>query len=92
MSPADMDREHLASLKQAMTNILSTPRAEFAYAQIIDGMPTRDAYISDHPFFHEGAPALNHQELCPGIMGKARALRSQFDVLSLNFEPKVFEI
>lgn len=90
MSLADLDGEHLASLKQAMTNILSTPLAEFAYAQIIDGMPTRDAYVADH-YFHEGVPALNHQELCSGTMQKTRAFRSQFDILSLNFEPKVFE-
>ena len=91
MSLADLDGEHLASLKQAMTNILSTPLAEFAYAQIIDGMPTRDAYIADH-YFHEGIPALDHQELCPGTMEKTRAFRSQFDILSLNFKLKVCEI
>lgn len=91
MSVADLDGEHLASLKQAMANILSTPLAEFAYAQIVDGMPTRDTYIANH-YFHEGFPALNHQELCPGTMEKARAFCSQFNVLSLNFKPKVFEI
>lgn len=91
MSLEDLDREHLASLKQAMTNMLSTPHAEFAYAQIVDGMQTRDAYIADH-FFYEEVPALNHEELCPGTMETTRAFRSQFDVLSLNFDPEVFEI
>lgn len=91
MSLADLDGEHLASLQQAITNILSTPLAKFAYTQIIDGMPTRDAYITDH-YFHEGVPVLNHQELCPGTMEKTRAFHSQFNVLSLNFKPKVFEI
>ncbi|KAG8158740.1 hypothetical protein KVR01_011183 [Diaporthe batatas] len=90
MSLADLDGEYLASLKQAMTNLLSTPLAEFAYAQIIDGMPTRDSYFGPR-HCHKGAPVLNHLELCPGIMEKTRAFRSQFDVLSLNFEPKTIQ-
>lgn len=88
MSLASLDGEHLASFKQALTNLLSTPTAEFTYAQIVDGMPTSHTYMTDH-WFYEGLPVLDHQELCPGTMDKTRAFRSQFDILSLKFEPKV---
>lgn len=88
MSLASLDREHLASFKQALANLLSTPIAEFTYAQIVDGMPTSYTYMTDHDFYDE-FPVLNHENLCPGIMDKTRAIRSQFDVLSLKFELKV---
>lgn len=88
MSLASLDGEHLASFKQAMANLLSTPAVEFTYAQIVDGMPTSNTYMRDH-WFYEGLPVLDHQELCPGTMDKTRAFRSQFDTLSLKFEPKV---
>ena len=88
MSLASLDEEHLAAFKQAMINILSTPLAEFTYAQIVDGMPTRDTYMRDHWQF-EGVPAMDHHELCPGITEKTRAFRSEFDVFSLKFEAQV---
>lgn len=74
-----------------MTNILSTPLTKFTYTQIIDKMPTRDAYVANH-YFHKEVPTLNHQELYSGTIKKTRAFRSQFNILSLNFEPKVFEL
>lgn len=88
MSLASLDDQHLAPLRQALANLLSTPTAEFTYAQIVDGMPTSDTYMTDH-YFYEGFPVLTHEELCPGIVEKTRAFRSRFDVLSLQFEPKV---
>lgn len=88
MSLASLDGEHLASFKQALTNLLYTPTAELTYAQIVDGMPTSHTYMTDH-WFYDGFPVFDHEELCPGTMDKTRAFRSQFDVLSLKFEPKV---
>lgn len=88
MSLNSLDEEHLASFKQALANLLSTPTAEFTYAQIVDGMPTSHNYMIDHDFY-DGFPVLSHEELCPGTMDKTRAFRLQFDVLSLKFEPKV---
>lgn len=87
MSLTSLDQEHLASFKQALANLLSTPTAEFTYAQIVDGMPTRHTYITDHNFYNE-FPVLDHEELCPGTMDKTRAFRSEFDILSLRFEPR----
>lgn len=89
MALACLDAEHLASLDRALANLLSTPNAEFTYAQIVDGMPTSDVYVMYH-WFYEGFPVLNHEELCPGAMDKTRAFRSQFDIASLKFEPKVY--
>lgn len=87
-SLASLDEAHLAPFKQAMVNILSAPTVEFAYAQIVDGMPTSDTCMMDH-WFTDGFPAMEHQELCPGTIDKTRAFRSEFDILSLKFEPKV---
>lgn len=88
MSFASPDGDHLASFEQAMTNVLSTPLAEFTHAQIVDGMPTSDTYMRDH-WHYEGRPAMNHHDLCPGTMEKTRAFRSQFDDFSVRFETKV---
>lgn len=90
MSLASLDEEHLDAFKRAMTNLLSTPLAEFTYAQIIDGMPTRDTYAREHSHL-DGVPAMDHHEICPGIMEKTRAFRSEFDIFSLKFEPKVVQ-
>lgn len=88
MSLTSLDAEHQASFKHAMANLLSTPIAEFTYAQIVDGMPISNIYKEDHGFC-EGFPVLNHEDLCPGIMNKTRAFRSQFDIDSIEFKPKV---
>lgn len=88
MSLENLDAEHLAPLQQALANILSTSVAEFTYAQIIDGMPTADVYASDHRYC-EDYPVMSHEKLCDGIMEKTRAFRSDFDTLSLKFEPQV---
>jgi hypothetical protein len=88
MSLTSLDAEHQASFKQAMANLLSTPIAEFTYAQIVDGMPISNIYQEDHGLW-EGSLILDHKDLCPGTMDKARAFRSQFDLDSVKFEPKV---
>lgn len=95
MSLTSLDEKHLASFKQALTNLLSLPTVEFTYAQIVDGMPTSHTFMTDHWHWlyglYEGLPVLDHEELCPGTMDKTRAFRSKFDILSLKFEPKVIQ-
>lgn len=91
MSLAGLDAEHLASFERALANLLSTPNAEFTYAQIADGMPTSDIYVTNH-WFYEGFPVLDHKELCPGAMDRIRAFRSNFNIASLKFEPKVIHL
>lgn len=70
-------------------NLLSAPISEFTYAQIIDGQPTSDVYAADHYYFRDDLVNSDHEELCHGSIEKARAFRSDFNVLDLMFEPKV---
>ncbi|KAK2738539.1 hypothetical protein FQN55_000520 [Onygenales sp. PD_40] len=42
---SDLGLEHLAALEQAISNVLSTELAFETFAQVIDGIPTRDAYF-----------------------------------------------
>lgn len=90
MSLQDLDSEHGTPLRLALNNLLSTPVAEFTYAQIVDGMPVSDVYAEDH-WFLEDWPVMQHEELCPGALEKTRAFRSEFDYLSLRLEAKVGE-
>lgn len=88
MSLQDLDPEHAIPLRLALSNLLSTPVAEFTYAQIVDGMPVSDVYAEDH-FFREEWPVMQHEELCPGSLEKTRAFRSEFDYLALSLDAKV---
>lgn len=87
-SPEHLGIEHLEPLRRALINFLSAPISEFTYAQIIDGQPTSDVYAADH-YFTEGLAVSDHEALCPGSLEKARAFRSDFNVLDLNFNPNV---
>ncbi|KAG8167953.1 hypothetical protein KVR01_003642 [Diaporthe batatas] len=71
-----------------MANLLSTPISELTHAQIVDGMPISKIYEEDHGFCEE-FPVLDHKDLCPGTMDKIRAFRSQFEINSVEFEPKL---
>lgn len=87
MSLRDLDSTHLLPFRQALTNLLSTHIAEFTYAQLVDGMPTKSVY-SDH-WYTEEFPVAQHEQLCPGALEKALAFRAAFDIFSLDFEPEV---
>lgn len=80
--------EHLQPLRRALINFLSAPISEFTYAQIIDGQPTSAVYGTAHNFV-DGLSVFEHDELCPGSIAKTRAFRSDFNVLDLQFDPKV---
>ncbi|KAH8782652.1 hypothetical protein F5883DRAFT_130470 [Diaporthe sp. PMI_573] len=90
MSLQDLDAGHLTPLRLALANMLSTPVAEFTYAQIVDGMPVSSVYAEDH-WFQEDFPVMQHDELCPGALEKTRALRADFDVLSLSLDPQAIQ-
>ncbi|KAF5001165.1 hypothetical protein FGRMN_1189 [Fusarium graminum] len=82
-----LDDKHHDTLDQAVRNVLSTEPAERAYAQILDGLPTeqslRDSldYMKDHPVY-----IINHGEIFPGYIEKARKFRTGFDLSELHFE------
>lgn len=88
MSPQDLDAEHGTPLRVALNNLLSTPVAEFTYAQMIDGMPVNTVYAEDH-WFREDFPVIQHDKLCPGTLEKTRAFRSDFDYSSLSLDSEV---
>lgn len=83
-----LEGEHLQTLRQALTNCLATSVAEYTYAQILDGRPTALVYCGEH-HIEDDWPMRQHEEICPGFLDKAKAFRSDFDVLSLEFEAKV---
>lgn len=85
VSPADLDAEHLEPFRRALLNLLSSPVAEFTFAQIVDGQPTSSVYAEDH-YFREGLAVMHHENLCPGSIEKTRAFRSGFDIHDLKFE------
>ena len=91
LSIADLgDGEHRRLLVGAIARILSTKLAEITYAQILDGLPTGDvAYeariepYGAHPIDHA------HNELCPGMLDKARGFRDAFQPEILAFDSQV---
>ncbi|KAJ3538901.1 hypothetical protein NM208_g2550 [Fusarium decemcellulare] len=81
---------HRRVLDRATKNVLCTELAQFTYAQIIDGLPTGDVswdrrycgVFGEHPI------DLEHEELCPGAMEKAREFHEEWNSEILMFDPK----
>jgi hypothetical protein len=80
-----LETEHQKAFVQSLMRVLETDVAERAFAEIIDGLPTIDSYQDFH-WPQEGHPATQHLELCPGMIEKARQLRSDFPATSLSFQ------
>ena len=88
LSIADLGNgEHRRLLVGAIARVLSTDLAEMTYAQIIDGLPAGDearvAFYGSHPIHHA------HNELCPGMLDKAREFRDAFQPEILVFDSQV---
>jgi hypothetical protein len=87
-----LDDEHANIFRSALTQLLGTDLAEHTFAEIVDGLPTKASFSAfhrhfnktDHPIF-----ALNHTELCPGVIEKTRQIRDEFDPMSLTFKTEV---
>lgn len=93
LSFADLAGEHRQLLERAISRILSTELAEVTYAQIIDGLPIADvAYDSRGPPHPGHAIDGGHEELCPGMLDKARQFRAEFQPDVLTFNSKVREM
>jgi hypothetical protein len=89
--PLDNDQSlHYKVFSRAITNVLSTELALFTFAQIIDGLPTADV-AWDRRYSHlVGAhPIEEHEDICPGVLDRARRFRQDFDPGILSFDPKV---
>ncbi|KAF5002015.1 hypothetical protein FDECE_10757 [Fusarium decemcellulare] len=78
---------HKEVFLRALSNLLSTDLAEHTYAEILDGLPTKDSlresylYLEGHPVYE-----LNHSEICEGSLEKAREFRASLNPSSLRFE------
>jgi hypothetical protein len=89
--PFDNDRsEHHKAFSRAISNVLSTELALFTFAQIIDGLPTADV-AWDRRYSHLVGihPIEQHEDICPGVLARARRFREDFDPCILSFDPQV---
>ncbi|KAK4450289.1 hypothetical protein QBC34DRAFT_297434 [Podospora aff. communis PSN243] len=87
-----LDAAHREVLIRAINNVLATENAVFTYAQIIDGLPIGDvAYDRRNPNLYGDDHPLDsgHEELCPGVLDKAREVVPKWDPVMLAFDPKV---
>jgi len=93
MSQLDtLDDEHSDIFKTALSRLLATELAEYTFAQIIDGLPTTASLRNFNLWIHNTnhpVIALNHVELCPGVIEKTRRIRDEFDPMSLTFKAEV---
>ncbi|KLO90767.1 uncharacterized protein LW93_062 [Fusarium fujikuroi] len=69
---------------QALMRVMETDVAEMTFAEIIDGLPTIGSYQDFH-WPQDGHPATQHFEVCPGMVEKARQLRSDYPPTRLKF-------
>ncbi|KAJ6443840.1 putative AC transposase [Purpureocillium lavendulum] len=95
ITPEHLSAPHLAALVRAVSNVLSTEPAEFAFAQIIDGLPTADSFVEFRPFYpatRDEHPVAKHARLCDGALDAARqALGGTLNPLALRFDPRVLQ-
>jgi hypothetical protein len=87
-----LDDGHASIFKIALSRLLATELAELTFAQIVDGLPTKASFRDFHAYFDQtNHPvfALDHDELCPGVLEKTRQIRDAFDPMSLTFKTEV---
>lgn len=82
--------EHHRVLIRAISNVLSTDLALFTFAQIIDGLPTADvAWDCRYSNLVGAHPIEQHEDICPGVLERARQFRDNFELNILSFAPQV---
>lgn len=80
--------EHLQPFRRPLIKCLSTCVAEYTRAHILDGQSICYKYAGDH-YSEDSWPVMQHKEIHSDKLEKARAFRSDFDVLSLKFDANV---
>lgn len=75
VSVNDLKADHLFACNRTLSSILSTTLAEHTFAQIIDGLPTRDN-VGYFPTYSKEIG--NNTASSPAAMEAARGLREQF--------------
>ncbi|KAI1020993.1 hypothetical protein LB503_009995 [Fusarium chuoi] len=86
----DLDIEHLSSFERALRRILETDIAEQTYAEVLDGMPLSESYLS-FQYPQDGHPALEHEELSEGARERVCEFRLNLDISSLLFQTTLAE-
>ncbi|POS80607.1 hypothetical protein DHEL01_v200989 [Diaporthe helianthi] len=77
-----LDVQHHSAAILAITNALSTSRAEMIMAQLVDGLPLCDTTVEGRaPPIHKDHPLRGHLELCEGVLDKTRAWLRALEVL-----------
>lgn len=80
-----LEADHRQGFEQALMRVLKTGPAEHTFAEIIDGLPVKRSYVEFH-WPQDGHPAYQHDEICPGVVERARELQSKFSVTKLRFK------
>lgn len=90
-SVAYLWRQHRDIFTRALSNVLSTPAAELAFAEIIDGAPLSQTAneVRNRILRLDHAVRSQHPELCPGVLETAREIRAKLDVRVLPFDFQV---
>ncbi|KAK7964464.1 hypothetical protein PG988_011438 [Apiospora saccharicola] len=91
LSIADLEEAHRHYFIRAITRAVSTEIAEVTYAQLFDGLPLSDvASNRNYSSFHNDHPIYDvHEELCPGMMDKARKFRDEFQLEAFRFDAQL---
>lgn len=85
-----LDVQHCSAAVLAVTNLISTSRAEITMAQLIDGLPLCDIAVEGRaPPIHKDHPLGEHLELCEGVLDKTRAKLGVLEVSKLRIEQSV---
>lgn len=80
---------HLEAFTRAMRNVLSTELTEITLAQIVDGLPLRDAALDlfdlpyNHPIYEQ------HEGLCRGVLEETREIQRRLNLGELRIESTV---
>ena len=86
VSVNDLKADHLLVMNRTLSSILSTKLAERIFAQIIDGLPTRD----DVGYFPTYSMEIrDNTESSPEAMKAARGLRENFITYTTLVDAKV---
>jgi hypothetical protein len=84
-----LDPQHLRVITNIVSGIIATERAEDAFAQLVDGIPTRPTF-EEH---FQRPPLLDsvraREKPTEDSMKLVRAFRQQFDISSLHLDSKV---
>ncbi|KAL2754229.1 hypothetical protein ACRALDRAFT_1063132 [Sodiomyces alcalophilus JCM 7366] len=78
-----LDDDYRRCFERALMRILQAEVAEETYAEILDGIPTA-ASFREFTFSYQGHPSMDHPEIDPGALARAREFRLAFDATSVE--------